>query len=275
MLEIPEVNVLAGQINSTLKGKRIAGVIVAQTPHKFAFFSGDPQKYSEMLVGKTVEKAEPRGGLIVIYLQEMRLVFGDGANLRFGETGAIEPDKHQLLIRFSDSSYLVVTVQMYAGIFCFKEGTNDNPYYKIAGEKPGPLSSGFNQDYFSTLAVASNVQKLSLKALLATEQRIPGLGNGVLQDILFAASLHPKKKAGSLSGVEVNALFSSIKNTLSEMIKLGGRDTEKDLFGQEGKYLTRMSKNNLDNPCPRCGAKITKEAYLGGSIYYCGNCQKL
>lgn|GEM_PF-2077218 len=30
------------------------------------------------------------------------------------------------------------------------------------------------------------------KAFLATEQRIPGLGNGVLQDILWTARIHPK-----------------------------------------------------------------------------------
>ncbi|MFA6873005.1 MAG: zinc finger domain-containing protein, partial [Bacteroidaceae bacterium] len=28
-------------------------------------------------------------------------------------------------------------------------------------------------------------------------------------------------------------------------------------------------------PCPRCGNQIRKEAYMGGSIYYCPTCQKL
>jgi hypothetical protein len=37
--------------------------------------------------------------------------------------------------------------------------------------------------------LGQEVKKLSLKALLATEQRIPGLGNGVLQDILFKARM--------------------------------------------------------------------------------------
>jgi formamidopyrimidine-DNA glycosylase len=46
------------------------------------------------------------------------------------------------------------------------------------------------------------VQKLSLKAALATEQRIPGLGNGSLQDILWQAHLHPKRKTNTLSDEE-------------------------------------------------------------------------
>jgi formamidopyrimidine-DNA glycosylase len=118
-------------------------------------------------------------------------------------------------------------------------------------------------------------QKLSLKALLATEQRIPGLGNGVLQDILFNAGMHPRKKAGTLSEKERGILFDSLKKTLSEMTAGGGRNTELDLFGRPGGYRTILSKNTAGKPCPVCGAVIKKEAYLGGSIYYCENCQAM
>ena len=53
--------------------------------------------------------------------------------------------------------------------------------------------------YFYQIISPSDAQKLSLKALLATKQRIPGLGNGVLQDILFNAKMHPKRKVNRLS----------------------------------------------------------------------------
>ncbi len=61
------------------------------------------------------------------------------------------------------------------------------------------------------------------------------------------------------------------------MIESGfvGRDTERDLFGNLGGYKTIMSKNTVDKPCPICNTTIKKEAYLGGSIYYCTSCQKL
>jgi formamidopyrimidine-DNA glycosylase len=116
---------------------------------------------------------------------------------------------------------------------------------------------------------------LSLKAFLATEQRIPGLGNGVLQDILFNAKMHPKKKAGVLSTNDQQVLFDSIKNTLSEMMAKGGRDTENDLLGKPGAYKTKLSKNTAGQPCPVCRTLIKKEAYLGGSIYYCARCQRI
>ncbi|MPN41800.1 Formamidopyrimidine-DNA glycosylase [bioreactor metagenome] len=69
---------------------------------------------------------------------------------------------------------------------------------------------------------AKGIEKLSVKALLATEQRIPGLGNGSLQDILFNARIHPKKKVTTLTDNEKEQLFYSIKATLQEMVDKGG-----------------------------------------------------
>ncbi len=53
----------------------------------------------------------------------------------------------------------------------------------------------------------------------------------------------------------------------------GGRDTEKDLFGQAGGYRTLLCANTLLEGCPQCGSELRKEAYMGGSIYFCPQCQ--
>jgi formamidopyrimidine-DNA glycosylase len=116
---------------------------------------------------------------------------------------------------------------------------------------------------------------LSAKALLATGQRIPGLGNGVLQDILFEAGVHPKKKLMNFTDEDRESLYEAIRTVLRHMAEQGGRDTEKDLFGNPGGYTTKLSKNTAGKPCPVCGSIIKKEAYLGGSIYICEMCQKL
>jgi len=42
MIELPEAFVLSRQINETVSGKTIKNVIAAQSPHKFAWYSGDP-----------------------------------------------------------------------------------------------------------------------------------------------------------------------------------------------------------------------------------------
>ncbi len=280
MMELPEAMTIAGQLNKTVYGKKISGVTAGLTPHKLAWYYGDPAQYAGLLVGKTADQASAIAGLVEIKAnsaahQSADILLGEASAIRFIAAGQSPPPKHQLLIEFEDGSALVSFVQMYGGMGCFPEGQLDNPYYKVAKEKPSPFSSRFDRVYFGAMISPEEVQKLSLKAFLATEQRIPGLGNGVLQDILFSAKMHPKKKVGTLSAAERDSLFDALKATLASMLEGGGRDTELDLFGQPGGYKTILSKNSANKPCPLCGTMIKKEAYMGGSIYYCPSCQKI
>ncbi len=275
MIELPEALTLAAQIDKVIGGKRIAHITAAHTPHKLAWYYGDPAQYSKILVGKTIDKAAAFGALVEIKSGDSAMLFGDGVNLRFHNKNESRPERHQLLIEFDDLSAVSAGIQMYGGLGCFREGELDNKYYKAAKEKPSPLSEAFNAKYFTLLISAPEAQKLSAKAFLATEQRIPGIGNGVLQDILFKAGVHPKKKINDLSAREKKSLFHSVKTVLLEMSRCGGRDTETDLFGRPGGYKTKLSKKTAGKPCPSCGSIIAKENYLGGSVYFCPQCQKL
>lgn len=275
MLELPEASSIAQQIKDTLKGKRIARVLAGYSPHKFAWYYGDPEKFNDLLIGKTIDGADGYGGLVEIKAGGTCILFGDGVGLRFHVKDAKRAPKHQLLIEFADASALSASVQMYGGLGAFAEGDLDNPYYTVAREKPSPLSKEFDEEYFMRMISQPELQKLSAKAFLATEQRIPGLGNGVLQDILYNASIHPKQKINKLAEVEKEELYKSLRETLAVMTAQGGRNTEKDLYGQAGGYITQMSKNTAGKTCSRCGTGIKKETYLGGSIYYCEGCQKL
>ena len=274
MIELPEAAVLAQQMNETIRGKRILNVVADQSPHKFAWYFGDPQNYHELLHGKVVEKAANYGGQVEIKADGFNILFAEGVNLRYYSEGEVLPNKHQLDIELEDNSHLIGSVQMYGGLWVFEEGKNENPYYHVAKAKPHPLSQDFSHSYFDNM-LAESSDKMSLKAFLATEQRIPGLGNGVLQDILFNSGFHPKKKLKTLSDADKAVLYNSIKATLAKMTFDGGRDTERDLYGCMGGYKLILSKNTVDKPCDVCGTIIKKEAYMGGSIYYCEGCQRI
>lgn len=274
MIEIPESTTMATQLNETVRGKTICRIVANASPYKFSFYHGDPADYSALLAGQVIGDSFGIGSMIEITVGDRRVVFGDGANLRYYDELNKMPSKHQLLLEFDDGSALVCTVQMYGSVLAFMEGTCDKKYYLVAKEKPQPIADAFNRAYFDTLRMESP-DKLSVKAFLATEQRIPGLGNGVLQDILFHAGIHPKRKMRTMTEIEFERLFHSIKNTLAEMTKMGGRDTENDLFGNAGGYRTLLSKNTVGKTCPVCGADIQKAAYMGGSVYWCPVCQPL
>jgi len=275
MIEIPESLSLSLQLNNTIKGKTIKNVCVNSTPHKLAWFYKDPNNYNNLLTNKKVDYIESIAGFIEISVEDVKILFSDGVTIRYYSQNDKSPNKYQLLIEFTDESSLVCNIQMYGGLWVFPEGEFDNHYYLLAKEKPSPLSEEFDFEYFNNLFNKYKDTKLSAKAFLATEQRIPGLGNGVLQDILFIASINPKRKINTLNDNDVNRLYRSIKLTLIEMAEQRGRNTEKDIFGNSGSYKTIMSKLNDDSKCPNCRSSLIKEAYLGGSVYYCPKCQIL
>jgi len=274
MLEIPESKTISFQAGNTLINKRIIEVIKASSPHKFAFYKGDPAGYSELLSGRQVKSTKGHGMFVDINCDEnTTITIGDGTNMRYYLPDEQRPEKHQLILIFDDGSFVAFTVAMYGGIWAYK-GKSDNPFHQRSLNSISPLDDAFDELFFDNI-FKSVSKDISLKALLATEQRIPGLGNGVLQDILFNAGIHPKRKKSTLSDFEKDKLYHSLKVTLSNMTDKGGRDTEKDFFGQSGGYKTILSKNTVNNSCPNCGGKIVKEAYLGGAIYFCPGCQKI
>jgi formamidopyrimidine-DNA glycosylase len=275
VIELPEAVTLARQLGDVLQGKHVALVVAAHTPHALAWYHGDPAGYPALLTGKAVGASRSHGGFVEVEVEDARLLLAEGVVLRSLGPGDPRPKKHQLLVEFDDGSALVASIAMYGGLWAFAQGAFENPYFDVACSKPSPLSAGFDRTYFDRLVGESAVRGLSAKALLATEQRIPGFGNGVLQDVLFEAGVHPRRRVASLADAELERLFGSIKATLGAMAHGGGRDTERDLYGREGGYPTRASRRTLGRPCPRCGAPIERQAYLGGAVYTCAGCQPL
>ncbi len=274
MLEIPEAVTIARQIGGQLTGKRIVTAVAAAFPHGFAWYNGDPAGYGELLAGRMVAGARAVGGMVEVLLDGAGMIFCDGASPRFCAPGAKRPKKHQLLVEFDDGSALSCGVQMYGGMWAFRVGEFENGYYETAKRKPSPLTDAFTPGVFGDIVAAAD-GKLSAKALLATEQRIPGLGNGALQDILFRAGIHPKRKVQTLTESDVERLYESTVGTLRRMTEAGGRDVEKDFFGNAGGYKTVLSRLTVGKPCPVCGQEIVKEPYLGGAVYCCPGCQRL
>ncbi|AET69347.1 formamidopyrimidine-DNA glycosylase [Desulfosporosinus orientis DSM 765] len=270
MLELPEAITVAKQLNKHIAGKKIRRVLPPSKVHKFCWYAGDPSEYDAQMSGSTVQGAEGFGIYVeVTFDHGKRLCFNDGVNARLIDSAGA-PKNHQLLIEFDDGTALVFTVAMYGSII-LHDDTYDNEYYLKSKSAVSPFSHQF-EPYFRKM-ITECKPTLSAKAFLATQQRFPGIGNGVLQDILFAAGIYPKRKLSTFSDSDQDHLLTSVISILRDMTDLGGRDTEKDILGQPGGYRTKLSKNTLALGCPQCEGQLVKETYLGGSIYYCPSCQ--
>lgn len=273
MLELPESYTISKQIEQALSGKIISYIELMHTPHKFAFFHGEKDKFSDWLEGQRIVGAAYHGGMVEVDTEDYMIVFADGAYPKYYEDKKKFPKNHQLAIYFDDETAVFVSIQMYGFISIYPKGECTEEYYISSSSKPSPLENEFTFDYFKSL-YSANGKKMSAKAFLATEQRIPGLGNGVLQDILWDAAIDPRFDMTDATQEDLRSLYTSVRKLLKEMCELGGRDTEKDLFGNKGRYITQLSKNSLNEPCMKCGYEIHKVSYMGGTIYFCEHCQR-
>jgi formamidopyrimidine-DNA glycosylase len=276
VFELPECATLVRQMNETLRGKTIERGRLGNSPHKFVWYNRKPAEFERLTRGKKVGAAVARGRWMMVPLEPgYVLVIGEcGGRLLYHEPGAETPAKYHLLIEFADDSAMSVTTQMWGAMELFDKGKEQERKY-IKGMRPVPMDSEFTFRYFSGLVDELLAgEKRSVKGLLTQEQLIPGLGNSVAQDIMFRARLHPRRLISDLSPAQRRTLHDAIIKTVREVAARGGRSDELDLFGRPGGYERIMSAKTAGKPCPGCGAKIQKMAFLGGTCYFCAKCQQ-
>jgi formamidopyrimidine-DNA glycosylase len=273
MIELPEALTLARQIDREVCGKVIESGNCGNHPHKWAFYSGLKDRYPELLPDRTVAGAEAHGSLVHVRLDPgYVLALGDGGlRILLHEPGAKLPARYQLLLRFTDDACLTVSVQGWGMLHLLDAA---EAAARAARQGVSPVSPEFTYAHFKALLDAyDRAGKDSVKKFLITSGGIPGIGNGYLQDILFRAGIHPRRKLADVTGTERRRLHGAIRRTLTEAAEAGGRDTERGLHGEPGRYVPLLDSRAKGRPCPQCAAAIEKISFLGGSCYYCPNCQ--
>lgn len=277
MFELPEILVLARQMRKELAGKTVAVGSLGTVAHRFVWYNRKPAEFAALTQGHVIGDIWTRGRWLFMALEPGYVfVLGEcGGKVLLHRPDEARPRKRHLLLEFTDGSALSVTTQMWGAMELYVRGEELNRQY-IRDMRPTPADDAFTMAYFESLvAEVSAGEKRSAKGLLTQDQLIPGLGNAIAQDILFRARLHPRRPVVDLRRSERQRLYRAIRKTVADVIKHGGRNDEYDLFNHPGGYIRLMSKDTAGLPCPACGTRIKKEAYLGGACYYCPNCQKL
>ena len=279
MIELPEATVIARQMTVGLKGKKVESCIRGNSPHKFAFYNRPPEEYEAILKSKTMGSAVEQGSQIWASVEpDYVLVLGEGGErILFHKDESTLPEKHQFLLHFEDDMYLTVTVQGWGFVQLFHQSEIEGKKGTHLGRKAvSPLSDEFTFEYLQGLfEELEKEDSRSIKFFIISKPGVWGIGNGYLQDILFRAKVHPRKRCVDLIENEKKMLYKAIRETLKQAVELGGRDTEFDLYNRPGKYKKVLDSRQVGKPCPECGTPIEKQQYLGGAIYYCPSCQKL
>ncbi len=274
MIEMPEAMTIARQMDETLTGKTFQHFGRGELTHKFLWLNKPAEEYDAFLAGKQVTSARSYGRSIYLYVGETHLLcFAElGGRILYHPHGGQLPVKYHLRWDFTDGTTMTFNMQMWGFVGLLERSELSTPRYADVGVPP--LSDGFSIECFDQLleAYPEKTQK-GIKGFLVTSKYVFGIGNGYLQDILFRAKIHPKRKIPTLSVSERSSLYTAIQDTMADAIRLSGREDEHDLFDRPGGYMRLMSTQTVGKPCPVCGTTIEKISYLGGACYLCPNCQ--
>ncbi|MFW9908339.1 MAG: DNA-formamidopyrimidine glycosylase family protein [Candidatus Thorarchaeota archaeon] len=277
-IEMPEIKILAMQMNNLLVSKKIKDLQIKnyEKLQKIKFFNQDINEYGK-LIGCSVRNITGRGTVIRISLTDsMNLLLAPemGGELRYHETNDSLPKKFHLRIDFFDGTFFTVQLKGYGLVYAADDINLEKNYSYRRDFLQGvsPLEEEFTEDY---LKKEVSTKDRSLKALMVGKEAIVvGFGNAGFQEIAYIAGLHPKKKSSTLTGKEKQALYRAIRKVTEARISKGGKDSFSDLFGTRGSHTPFIGGHLRDKNCPKCGTAIERLMFEGGPTYLCPSCQK-
>jgi formamidopyrimidine-DNA glycosylase len=131
-----------------------------------------------------------------------------------------------------------------------------------------PLGDRFTPDVLYSITCTG---KRPIKLLLMDQKKIAGIGNIHAAEALYAARIHPKTSASSISRAEAGRLCRAIRRCLA---------TEIERFRAEAvSYVSEGATNHFrvygreGEKCRRCRTEIARIVQSARSSYYCPNCQ--
>lgn len=123
-------------------------------------------------------------------------------------------------------------------------------------------------------------RQVAVKAVLLDQNAIAGIGNLYADEALFAARVHPKRPASSVTGEEAAEIRRHVRRIMTAAIAARGSSFKDegyvDAFGRPGSFAAKHKVyGQPGSPCPRCGTPIEKTVVAQRGTHFCPSCQSL
>ena len=269
MPELPEVTVISEDVASLAGGRKVLRAAVFRPD----VTNVEPEEFSRRLAGRTLRGTGRRGKITLLDFGEVvgvvHLVIS-GRVLRLDRW--TEPDRiHTAVLEFEGGVVLAFT-RLWLGYFDLYEPGKVEEHPLVSRLGPDPFSEAFTPEYLASVFE----RRASVKGLLLDQSVVAGLGNIYVDEVLFAAGVHPARKANTLGPREVGAIHAATRDILGGAIELRGTtfDSYHDAFGEAGKFQHQLKVfTRADEPCPVCGTRILRSRVAGRRTYTCPSCQ--
>ncbi len=262
MPELPEVETVVRSLTPHLTGRTIQHA---------KFYSrlvtrGDHSKTANALTGALITGIRRRGKQIFVDLDRGLLYVHLGMTGKLVWNGA--PGKHARALLELDSGTLVYDDIRQFGRFEFFKNL------PAAFDRLGPDALSIP---FETFYARLKQHRGHIKPLLLNQSFLGGLGNIYIDEILFAARIHPRTSALRISKRRAKTLFEKVSEVLRLAIEHRGSSISDyvDGTGQPGVFqqLHRVY-GRAGKPCPNCGTPIRRIVIAQRGTHYCPRCQR-
>lgn len=140
----------------------------------------------------------------------------------------------------------------------------DNTFFKNFGPEPWDI------DFESFYQKIKN-NKSTIKSLLLSQKYISGLGNIYVDEVLFAAKIHPQEMTKNIPKADFKKIIDAANLILKASIKDGGSTIKTfKSFGAKGNFQNKLMVHGRKGlPCKICRATIEKIVVAGRGTYFC------
>lgn len=269
MPELPEVETIKNELAPQVIGDRFIGVDLFRPK---AVRVPSPETFCLRLIGREIMAIGRRGKYLLFQLsggQTFIVHLKMSGMLLLKDTSQKSEEHTSAIFRLDGSDDLHFVDQRRFGSMWLIEDPAEI-IGKLGGE---PLDPSF------TPAVLGNLlsrRRVPIKVLLCDQHAIAGIGNMYADEALFAARIHPLKKANTLSDDEIERLHRGIVKVLEEGIKHKGAsvNTYRRPDGGTGKaHLEFQVSHRRGEYCPQCDSSIRRVSLRGRGTYFCARCQ--
>jgi formamidopyrimidine-DNA glycosylase len=267
--ELPETTVISQDVAALAAGREVLRAEVFRPDVTNVEMTEFPRR----LVGRRLLGTGRRGKIIVLDFGDVvgivHLVIS-GRVLRLPEWQ--EPDRMNTAVLEFEGGLVLAFTRLWLGYFDLYDPGEEEHHPLISRLGPDPFSDEFTVEY---LARAFG-RKANIKGLLLDQSVVAGLGNIYVDEVLFAAGVHPTRRADTLTLEETQKVHAATRDILRRAIDLRGTtfDSYHDAFGETGQYQHQLQVfTRAGEPCPRCGTTIEKTRVAGRGTHACPTCQ--
>lgn len=273
MPELPEVETIKEDLCELIVGSKIEK---AEVLNAALVDWPSPEEFARLLGGVSVRGARRRAKHLILELDnEKNLVF----QLKIAGQLLLVPPVEEPITALMLVLHLAGERRLF-----LRDGTGFSRARLLNGEEleerlsslgPEPLEDGFDVQY---LRQKLGSRKAQIKSLLLDQQVVAGIGNIYVDEILYDARLHPRRKANILSAEDWEVLHTMIRENLAAGIEHRGTTVRfyLDVLGRPGTHqdhLRVFEKHGL--PCLGCGGTVVREKVAGRPTHFCPTCQPL